>query len=99
MQANRLVFVFIALLVALGSTTAYAFRCGNNLIEVGDFEYKVLRTCGEPMSRDVVGYKINENGDREAKIEHWVYGPKNGMYTILIIEGGVVKKIISQMAN
>jgi len=99
MQANRLVFVFIVLLVALGSTTAYAFRCGNNLIEVGDFEYKVLRFCGEPMSRDVVGYQINEEGDREAKIEHWVYGPKNGRYTILIIEGGVVKKIISQMAD
>jgi hypothetical protein len=99
MKVNKLVFVFIALLVASGLSTAYAFRCGNNLIEVGDFEYKVLRFCGEPASKDVVGYKINEEGDREAKIEHWVYGPKNGMYTILIIEGGVVKKIISQMAN
>jgi Protein of unknown function (DUF2845) len=99
MQANRLAFVFIVLLVALGSITAYGFRCSDNLIEVGDFEYKVLKFCGEPMSRDVVGYRINENGDREAKIEHWVYGPKNGRYTILIIEGGVVKKIISQMAD
>ena len=101
MQANRLAFVFVVLLVALGSTTAYSdgFRCGHNLIQVGDFEYRVLKFCGEPMSKDVVGYRINENGDREAKIEHWVYGPKNGWYTILIIEGGVVKKIISQMAE
>jgi hypothetical protein len=99
MQANRMAFVFIVLVVALGSTTAFAFRCDNNLIEVGDFEYKILKSCGEPMSKDVVGYRINENGDREAKIEHWVYGPKNGRYTILIIEGGILKKIISQMAD
>ena len=99
MKGTRLMFVSFIFFMALSSTTAFAFRCGHDLVEVGDFKYKVLRSCGEPISKEVVAYGISPNGECGAKVEHWVYGPKSGWYTVFIFRGGIVAKIVQEPAK
>ncbi len=45
-----LIAVVLLLLVSVGEL--WAFRCGNDLIRVGDRKYEVLRSCGEPVAVD-----------------------------------------------
>lgn len=59
---------------------------------MGDFKYRVLKLCGEPATAEIVGYaKSYRKG--ELKIEHWVYGPKGGVYHIIVFIGGKVAEI------
>ena len=98
MKVKILVFFFLIFLMALDTTTVLAFRCGSEIIEIGDFKYKVLISCGEPISTEIVGYTGN-CGNCGKKIEHLVYGPEKGRYTILIFKGGILKEIIWERAD
>lgn len=84
------ILVLISCLL-LTVNTAFAdrsFRCDGALIERGDRRFEVLKACGEPVSKDVVGYTITRDGTRELEIEEWVYGPKHGHYYYLTFIGG-----------
>jgi Protein of unknown function (DUF2845) len=70
--------------LCLSADPAYALRCGKRLVRVGDSMVKVLRTCGEPVSRDyrVVYRLLSEEASVDAAkdpvyipviIEEWVY--------------------------
>jgi hypothetical protein len=72
---------------------ASTFRCDNGLVAVGDHRFQVMQKCGTPNSQDDVGYTITRDGKRELKIEHWIYGPKGGLYHLLVFEGGILKDI------
>ena len=72
---------------------ASAFRCDNGLVSVGNNSFQVLQKCGTPKSQEVVGYTLTRDRKREFKIQHWIYGPKDGRYHLLIFEGGFLKKI------
>lgn len=88
------------LLVALSAPlSASTLRCGRDLISTGDHTSEVLDKCGEPDSRDMLGYR--RRGDdwgnfEEVRIEEWVYGPRSGMYYFLRFEGNRLVKIDSQ---
>lgn len=75
--------------VAQGET----LRCGSQLVSVGDRTFEVEQKCGEPVFRDPVGYTLGPYQRRELKIEEWVYGPSNGMLTILTFEGNRLTRI------
>ncbi|MDY0205094.1 MAG: DUF2845 domain-containing protein [Pseudomonas sp.] len=83
--------------IGLASTSAMAstFRCGSKLVSLGDRAFTVLRTCGEPTSRDSIGYTGAYHNRNAIPIEEWVYGPKGGMYYYLRFEGGELVKITS----
>lgn len=83
--------------LALTSTLASAstFRCGSNLVSLGDRSFTVLRLCGEPVARDALGYTVSGYNRQELPIEEWVYGPKGGMYHYLRFVGGELVKITS----
>lgn len=68
-------------------------RCGSQLISVGDRAFEVEEKCGTPAFRDVVGYTLGPYERREMKIEEWVYGPSNGVNSILTFEGSRLKGI------
>ncbi|WHI49861.1 DUF2845 domain-containing protein [Microbulbifer sp. MLAF003] len=89
---------FISLLIF--ANNAFALRCGNELISVGDIKYKVLSACGQPVSEEVIGYIDREdaagNRVRVMKIEEWIiqvtnYGKTN--YYSLVFEGNKLFKI------
>jgi len=90
-----LVLVSCLLLTAHTALAGSVFRCGNELIETGDRRFEVLQKCGEPVSKEVVGYTITRDKKRELKIEEWVYGPEHGQYYYLIFEGALLVEIES----
>lgn len=47
------IFAVILLLAAVAQALDTDFRCGNEIISVGDRKFDVLRKCGEPVNVDV----------------------------------------------
>lgn len=81
-------------LLLLGQVaTAQTLRCGSDLISTGDRTFEVERKCGEPLQRDFVGYSLSPNERREMAREEWVYGPRNGVFSILTFEGNRLVEI------
>lgn len=72
---------------------ADTLRCGSQLVSLDDRRFEVLQKCGEPAFRDLVGYSLGPNERREYQIEEWVYGPDNGMLSILTFEGTRLRAI------
>ena len=85
-----------ALAVSSSTAVASTFRCGSQLVSLGDRSFQVLKKCGEPVARETVGYTIGEYNHRELHIQEWVYGPNNGMYHYLRFEGNRLTSIESQ---
>jgi hypothetical protein len=79
--------LLLALLGTAPLAQAETLRCGSQLVSLGDRRFEVLQKCGEPAFRDQVGYSLGPNDRREYQIEEWVYGPDNGMLSILTFEG------------
>lgn len=78
---------------------ADTLRCGSNLINTGDRTFEVERKCGQPVQRDLVGYTLGPNQRREMMREEWVYGPNNGIFSILTFEGNRLVRIETSRAN
>jgi len=85
-----LMFVFILFAPAL---QAEAFRCGTDVINVGDTGFQLIRKCGEPIQRIHVGYTLTKDGKREYVVEKWIYGPSGGFYHEVTLEGDRITKI------
>ncbi|WP_460164604.1 DUF2845 domain-containing protein [Pseudomonas sp. S2_F03] len=81
------------------ASAADTLRCGSQLISVGDRPSEVLQKCGEPVSRDVLGYKRSANRREEFQVEEWTYGPNGGMYQFLRFEGNRLTQITSKRGN
>lgn len=88
-----IILIIFSLLLTVN--TGFAFRCGGAMIEVGTPKFKVLRKCGEPISKEEIGYTITGDKTRELRIEEWVYRPFGSYYIHLIITGGRVSEIYS----
>lgn len=96
MKSLTKVLLGAALIVMSSGAMASTFRCGSQLVSLGDRSFQVLKKCGEPIVRETVGYTIGEYNHRELHIQEWVYGPNNGMYHILRFEGNRLSRIESQ---
>ncbi len=92
-MAKRL-FVYL-IVFALSATAASALRCRSDLVQEGDSKFMVLEKCGEPLTIEFVGYKLDGLGNRDLVIEHLIYGPWSGWYYLIEIVGGKVNKIES----
>lgn len=78
------------------------YRCGSALVSKSAPSAEVLSKCGEPVSRDFLGYRevVDSYGFRnEVNVEEWIYGPKNGMYHFLRFEGGRLTEIRSKRGS
>ena len=51
-----ILFVLLALPTS-ASADQTTMRCGSRIVQTGDSMFKVLRTCGEPVTKAVVGEK------------------------------------------
>lgn len=86
-------------LVAGHASASDTLRCGSQLVSLGDRSSEVLQKCGEPVGRDVLGYKRSANRREEFQVEEWTYGPNNGMYQYLRFEGNRLRQINSKRGN
>ena len=92
-------FIAAFLLLLLGCLmwlvpVSHAFRCGSrnqNLATEGMHKFQILADCGEPASREVVGYEKNR------VIEEWLYiiddSVNQQMYLIRFDQEGIADKI------
>ena len=88
--------LLLALPLAEASST---YRCGSALVSTSAPISEVQGKCGEPLSRDFLGYKevLDQYGFRnEVTVEEWTYGPRGGMYHFLRFEGGRLVEIRSK---
>jgi len=95
-------WLLAGLVLALSASQAWAadtLRCGSQLISVGDRSSEVLHKCGEPVSRELLGYKRSADRREEFQVEEWTYGPNGGMYQYLRFEGNRLKQITSKRGN
>jgi len=76
---------------------AFAFRCGNGLVSVGDTKSRVMIECGKPTSKGRVGANdvyYNDQGQKRRKkssrtVEQWTYNCGEGDFIyVLTFEGG-----------
>ncbi len=98
----RILSLFLLLGLIAGPLQAATLRCGSALISTDDSSAEVLVKCGEPISRDFLGYRerLDAYGFRhEVAVEEWTYGPRHGMYHFLRFEGNRLKKIDSERGN
>lgn len=92
-------FLCLALLLNSLPLSAASLRCGSELISTGDHVSEVLDKCGEPASRDTIGYRerVDVLGRfEEVRVDEWVYGPRSGMYYYLRFEGNRLTEIDSR---
>lgn len=87
---SKIALVVAALLLPL---SAHAMRCGTQLIQTGMLAIQVRDKCGDPVSEELIGYTLRGappgvRGEREFKIEQWIYGPDQGYYHVLTFEAG-----------
>ncbi|MGE4405702.1 DUF2845 domain-containing protein [Pseudomonas sp.] len=87
------------LLSTVAGVQADTLRCGSQLVSTGDRGFEVERKCGPPAHRDLVGYSLSRDDRHEFKLEEWVYGPNNGMLSILTFEGNRLVRIETRRAN
>jgi hypothetical protein len=85
MKRPSLVFLILAVTL-LAAPHAFGFRCGTQLVNIGDKIFEVSSKCGEPVSKETVGYTL-KNDRRELEIKEWIYGPWNGVYYYLTFHG------------
>jgi hypothetical protein len=96
---STIICIGAAALLAVSLAQAGTFRCGSKLVNEGDRPFEVLDKCGEPAHRDQIGYTVAGYDRREYVVEEWVYGPKNGMLSILRFEANRLMRIETRRAN
>jgi hypothetical protein len=99
MMSQRWLLGLGLVMLASQALAADTLRCGSQLISVGDRSSEVLQKCGEPVSRDVLGYKKSINRREEFPVEEWTYGPNGGMYQYLRFEGNRLVQITSKRGS
>jgi hypothetical protein len=71
---NFIIFLIVIILLCSAVSSTYAFRCGdrgNNLARERMHKYQILKDCGPPISREIIGFDKRVNLYRI--IEEWVY--------------------------
>jgi hypothetical protein len=92
----------LLLLAPLCAQATSTLRCGSALVSLDATTSEVSSKCGEPLSRDFLGYRevLDEYGFyHEVAVEEWSYGPRNGMYQFLRFQGNRLIKIDSKRRN
>ena len=94
----NILLVALALLFSPLSQAA-TLRCGSSLISSDDHLSEVHSKCGEPVTRQFLGYREvidYYGGTTQVPIEEWSYGPRNGMYYYLRFEANRLIKVESK---
>lgn len=98
---KRFLYVLMTVAFVVSATGAMAastqlvdsYRCGSKLFNKGAHDFEVAKSCGEPNSKDVVGY--TDHDGMRLKIEKWVYGPTGGKMYVLYFKAGILERIES----
>ena len=84
-----LLFPLTAQFSMAGQLKGTSFRCGNDLIDIGDSKTRIVYLCGQPFSKEIIGQtKIPDNKTGiEFIVERWTYDTSVRYFTILTFKG------------
>ena len=86
LQKTSLLFVLI-----LSTSSAYALRCGNDIVQVGDSQVRVQALCGKPAMQDKVKkeVKFGNNAASITTVTQWTYnfGSNDFLYILSFTDG------------
>lgn len=80
MSRSRCSLAFF-ILALLATQNAFAFRCGNDLVTIGDSKISVLNKCGKPdwidrWTEEIIDFPDTDQEHRATRInERWAYNP------------------------
>ena len=81
--------MMLLILLMAAQTLARGFRCGTELVSVGDSTWEVLHKCGEPDLKEL----IKSNG---VNVEKWTYNCGSLRFIrILTFSGGALRAVKS----
>lgn len=95
MKWIALLTLLLAAVLLAGLSTTVAddhFRCGPEIVSVGDTTGKVFTDCGEPTWKESVGYR---NGLMETQLWYYNCGSSDYLYVLHFV-GGRLKNVESQ---
>lgn len=81
-----LVFLFFS------TQNASAFRCGSGLVTSGDAKVKVLETCGQPTSKEVICPKKTYSCPTILEIWYYNCGSNDYIYALTFEDGKLIKE-------
>ena len=91
-----LITAFVLVLSFSASAQQTSMRCGNLFVKEGLSSLEVLAGCGEPVSKEDLGYRGKKS---KKKVEKWVYGPLSGYYYFVTIEAGTVVSVEAEKSQ
>jgi len=81
-----ILFLVLAMVAIDGVAKAKAVKCNSGFLRVSDLKYKVVKSCGEPLSIETI------SGDDDIKVERATYQINGWVYDI-IYRAGTVRQI------
>lgn len=94
---KKFILIIVAVFfLAVTTDSTLAMHCGKGLVSEGDHKYELLATCGQPVSREIVGIDNKHVGEYRI-VEEWLYvieqyGHKQ-MYLMKFDGSGYVREI------
>lgn len=70
----------------------FAFRCGSGLVTTGDAKVKVLGTCGEPTSKEVICPKKTYACPNIVEVWYYNCGSNDYIYALTFEDGKLIKE-------
>lgn len=85
----HILMIGLLLLPSAAHSKDTTFRCGRDLIGIGDSKSRVFYLCGEPLMKEVIGLtKVpNNKAGIEFIVERWTYDTSTRYFTILTFKG------------
>lgn len=91
--SHAIAIALAATLLLAAESPAAAMRCGNALVQEGDYKVQVLLTCGEPLFAERA-YECLPGGLACDIVERWTYDPGPfRMLRIVTFRHGRVERI------
>lgn len=97
--------LFLRMLFVLGGCvlccSAFAMRCGDQLVDTGDNQFTIVQKCGEPKDKQryeevipIYNAEGAQVGTTLNVVERWIYqrSPADFQYT-LVFDAGILKDI------
>ena len=82
-----LLLIAVSLFIYSVAYASDSFRCGSDIVSIGESKVEVLTKCGDPLSKEVT-----RTG--KIKVEKWYYDKGAGDFLyVLIFHGGTLKYV------
>lgn len=91
MKTTSIILISFAFLF-FSIQSAFAFRCGSGLVTTGDTKVKVLGTCGEPTSKEMICPKKTYSCPNIVEVWYYNCGSNDYIYALTFEDSKLIKE-------